>query len=81
MLLKDKDLQVRNNLINLMSRAGEKGAVQLAAMLKDDDENVRMQAAATLRNMGNHLPKGEGNDGKQTLQHALLFLFLRIHYH
>jgi HEAT repeat protein len=54
---KDGDTGVRANLINLFARAGEKGVVQLAELLRDPDDQVRWQAAAALQNVGPHLPK------------------------
>jgi HEAT repeat protein len=51
-LIKDKDANIRANLIQLLGRTGEKGIVQLGEMLRDKDENVRWQAAQALQQTG-----------------------------
>jgi HEAT repeat protein len=56
-LAKDKDLSFRSNVIYLLARAGEKGAVQLGELLRDPDESVRFQASQAMRNMGKHSGK------------------------
>jgi HEAT repeat protein len=52
MLMKDKELGIRQQLVWLFQRTGEKGVPHVAELLKDPDQNVRMQAAQVLRNLG-----------------------------
>jgi HEAT repeat protein len=56
-LAKDKDTNIRASIIHVLGRTGEKGVLQLADMLTDPDDQVRIQAAAGLQNGGKHLTK------------------------
>jgi HEAT repeat protein len=56
-LVKDGDSNVRLNVIQLLSRCGEKGAIQLGALLRDPDEHIRFHAASALQNAGSHVRK------------------------
>ena len=56
-LTKDKDLNIRQQIIWMFARAGASGAPHLADLLKDADVNVRAQAIQTLRNMGKNAEK------------------------
>lgn len=56
-LTKDKDLNIRQQIIWMFSRAGAAGAPHLADLLKDSDVNIRIQAMQTLRNMGKNAEK------------------------
>src|SRR5262249_28107420 len=56
-LSKDKDQNIRQQVIWMFSQTGPKGAAHLGDMLKDSDANIRMQAIQTLRNMGKNAEK------------------------
>ena len=56
-LIKDKDVNVRANLINLLGRTGEKGVQQLGEMLSDPEWQVRWQAVIALQNSGKNVIK------------------------
>ncbi len=57
-LMKDDSLgQHRFQFLWMLARAGEKGAEPLGQLLKHKDDNIRVQAAQSLRNMGANAKK------------------------
>ncbi len=51
-LVKDKDLNIRQQIIWMFQRAGDAGVEPLGDFLKDSDPQVRSQAMQALRNLG-----------------------------